>query len=76
MRTTTPALTTQVSSVGLISSTSGPILRAFLTARRSLLLLRLAALAGGLALRFDFSEGLLLAVRGEEEVGGPPEETW
>jgi len=64
-RTTTPALTTQVSSVGLISSIIGVVLRAFLTVRRSLLLLRAPAI-GGLALRLDFSEGLLLVLHGDD----------
>jgi hypothetical protein len=56
--TTTPALTTHVSSVGLISSMIGPVRRAFLTARRSLLLLRTS-------LRLERSEGVLLD-RGDE----------
>jgi hypothetical protein len=53
--------------VGLISSIIGVVLRAFLTTRRSLLLLRAPA-TGGLALRLDFSEGLLLVLHGDDVV--------
>ena len=67
-RTTTPALTTQVSRVGLISSIIiGLVLRAFLAMRRSLLLLRTPA-TGGLTLRLGFSEGLLLVLHGDDAV--------
>ena len=59
--TKTPALTIQVRKVGLISSTSGPTFRTFFVARRSLLLLR------ALRFRLDFSGGLVLVVRGDEE---------
>jgi hypothetical protein len=59
-RTTTPALTTQVKSVGLTSSIVAGVqfdddLRAFLETRRSLLLLLCAVAVAVLAFRFDLS---------------------